>query len=628
MNMTVRRTLFAFHIVIAFFFCAIPGVFAESLDTLFEEFGFSLQGLGGFSVEKDTRRESPDSVTHTVIARKADVVVKIEITPALEETAACAYIKERNYVLESLFKRLPNPYPGMITNTIECPDAFKPEIAETVIQGSPVSVYILNSTPRFTYGACVDELIRYRGVCSFIYAAGKKTLFRVELFYPKERFDKERALAVLRSFSTGERSRGEVTDCRGYNLIIIGFDPLGANHLKMYGYERDTAPNLNAFARESVLFKNAVSPSSWTLPVFMSWFTSLYPSRHKIVNKYSFIDGKKQVYSNLQKLSPGTVTLAQVLKENGYATAGFTGDAGVEGRFGYSQGFDVYYDKTAFGGFGLVFPKALQWLKKHRGERFFLFIQGYDVHGRYKHEKNFKSIFGNPDYTGRYRGTPAEYWRLRNDSLENKPLALAEEDVRFWKDWYDGKIYEADKKLGLFLEDIRGLGLYDNTVIVVSSASGNEFYEHRRFDHGYSLYDELIRVPLIVKIPGIEGKVVSEQVRTIDIMPTVLDMLDVSGGGIAEKQMQGVSLVPLIHGGSLKLDAFSETDYLLYSFKRSLRTSDGWKFIYSLESEERELYNLTIDPLETRNLAETEPRKALELERELSRWRVSSPAGK
>lgn len=626
--MTVRRALFAFHTAAAVFFCAATGVFAETLDTVFEEYDFFLQGLGDFSVEKDTRRQLPDSVTHTVIARKADVVVKIEITPAIEETAARSYIKERHYVLESLFKRLSNPYPGMITNTIECPDAFKPEITEAVIQGSTVPVYILNSTPRFTYGACVDELIRYRGVSAFIYAAGKKTLFRVELFYPKERFDKERALAVLRSFSEEKGSRGGPADCRGYNLIIIGFDPLGANHLKLYGYERDTAPCLDAFARESVLFRNAISPSSWTLPVFMSWFTSLYPSQHKIVNKYSFIDGKKQVYSNLQKLSPGTITLAEVLKKNGYATAGFTGDAGVEGKFGYSRGFDVYYDKTTFGGFGLVFSKALQWLKKHRGEKIFLFIQGYDVHGRYKHEKNFKSRFLDPGYTGRYRGTPAEYWRLRNESLEKNPLVLAEEDVRFWGDWYDGKIYEADKKFGSFLEDIRRLGLYDNTIIVVSSASGNEFYEHRRFDHGYSLYDELIRVPLIIKIPGREGTVVPEQVRTIDIMPTVLDLLGVDGGGMAEKQMQGVSLVPLIQGGSLKLDAFSETDYLLYSFKRSLRTSDGWKFIYSLENEKRELYNLNGDPLETRNLAEQEPQKALELERELSRWRVSSPAGK
>jgi arylsulfatase A-like enzyme len=628
MNMTVRRTLFAFLAGTAFFFCAIPGGFARTLDTVFEEYGFSLQGLGDFSVEKDTRRELPDSVTHIVIARKADVVVKIEITPAIGETAARAYIKERKYVLESLFKRLPNPYPGMITNTIECPDAFKPEICETEISGDPVPVFILNSTPRFTYGACVDELIRYRGVSAFIYAAGKKTLFRVELFYPKEHFYKERALAVLRSFSDGKGSRGGPADCRGYNLIIIGFDPLGANHLKSYGYGRDTAPCLDVFARESVLFRNAVSPSSWTLPVFMSWFTSLYPSQHKVVNKYSFIDGKKQVYSNLQKLSPGTVTLAEVLKENGYATAGFTGDAGVEGMFGYNRGFDVYYDKTTFGGFSLVFPKALKWLKKHRGEKVFLFIQAYDVHGRYKHENNFKSRFADPSYQGKYRGTPAEYWQLRNESLENKPLALAEEDAQFWKDWYDGKIYEADKKLGAFLDELRGMGLYDNTIIVVSSASGNEFYEHRRFDHGYSLYDELIRVPLIIKIPGIEGKIVPEQVRTVDIMPTVLDLLGVNGGETTEKQMRGVSLVPFVHGGSLKLDAFSETDYLLYSFKRSLRTSDGWKFIYSLESEKRELYNLNVDPLETRNLAETEPQKALELEKELLRWRVSFPDGK
>ncbi len=204
--MTVRRTVAALLAGIAFFLCAASVVGAQTLDAVFEEYGFSLSGIGDFNIEKNTRWQLPDSVTHTVIARKAGIVVKIEITPAFEEPLARAYINERTYVLESLFRRLPNPYPGMITNTIECPDSFKPETAEVQIQGIPVAVHILNSTPRFTYGACVDELIRYRGASAFIYDAGKKTLFRVELFYPKERFDRERALAVLRSFSSGEKN--------------------------------------------------------------------------------------------------------------------------------------------------------------------------------------------------------------------------------------------------------------------------------------------------------------------------------------------------------------------------------------------------------------------------------------
>ncbi|MDD5669423.1 MAG: sulfatase-like hydrolase/transferase [Candidatus Omnitrophica bacterium] len=403
----------------------------------------------------------------------------------------------------------------------------------------------------------------------------------------------------------------------------MGFDPLGANHLKMYGYSRETSPNLEAFSRDGFLFKNAVSPSSWTLPVFMSWFTSLYPSQHRVVNKYSSFDEKKEVYSNLQELSPGTVTLAQILKNNGYATAGFTGGAGMDGVFGYSQGFDRYYDKTTFGGFDLVFPMAIEWLKEHKKGKFFLFIHGYDVHGRYKNDKNFKNKFADPMIKSKYQGTPEEYWQLRNESLEDKPFNLNGEDVQFWRNWYDGKIYEADQKVGRFLEQIQALGLADNTVIIISSASGNEFYEHKRFDHGYSLYDELIRIPLIIKIPGIQGKIIPEQVRTLDIMPTVMDVLGISSDAAVKQQMRGVSLVPFMKGKPVRLDAFSETDYLLHTFKRSVRKSDGWKFIYTQETDERELYNLNDDPQESNNLIDREPDKAYELERELMRWRSS-----
>jgi len=159
--------------------------------------------------------------------------------------------------------------------------------------------------------------------------------------------------------------------------------------------------------------------------------------------------------------------------------------------------------------------------------------------------------------------------------------------------------------------------LMESTVIVISSASGNEFYEHKRFDHGYSLYDEIIRVPLIIKAPVLSAGKTSAQVRTIDIMPTVLDLLGIEPGPALKRQIRGVSLVPLMRGAFLRLDAFSETDYLLHSFKRSLRKSDGWKLIYSLDTETRELYDLNSDPGESKNLIESRPDKARELETEL-----------
>jgi arylsulfatase A-like enzyme len=200
---------------------------------------------------------------------------------------------------------------------------------------------------------------------------------------------------------------------------------------------------------------------------------------------------------------------------------------------------------------------------------------------------------------------------------------MSDEDVRFWRDWYDGKIYEADKKLGAFLTKLDKMSLGEKTIIIISSGSGNEFYEHKRFDHGYGLYDELIRVPLIIKIPGLRGRLIEDQVRMIDIMPTVLDLLNARYGKMVGNQMKGVSLIPLINGKNLELRAFSETDYLLHYFKRSLRTNDGWKFIYTIDTEEKELYNLKSDPYESNNLIENEPRIAYELEQYLFRWMQS-----
>lgn len=401
---------------------------------------------------------------------------------------------------------------------------------------------------------------------------------------------------------------------KDYNLVIIGFDALRAKNLGCFGYRRQTSPNIDNFAKESILFKNAISASSWTLPSFMSWFTSLYPSQHTLVNKYSKLTDTEQI---LAKLPENIYTLAQVLKENGYSTAAFTGDAGVTGHFGYNRGFDTYYDKVTFGGFDTTFPLSLEWLNKNKGKKFFLFIHGYDTHGKYNLASGFKSKFSPPRYTGRYKGTVEEQVNLRNLILDQKPLDFTTQDIEFWRAWYDGKIYEADKRFGNFLAEFSKLGLLDKTIIVVASDHGDEYCDHKGFDHGLTLYDELIHVPLIIRIPAQKTSSIKEQIRTIDIMPTVLELLQINLGKNIKEQIKGTSLVPLIQGKPIRLDAFSETDYLLQTFKRSLRKSNGWKFIYDLKNQERELYNLNTDPAENKNLTESEPKIAYELEQEL-----------
>jgi len=406
---------------------------------------------------------------------------------------------------------------------------------------------------------------------------------------------------------------------KDYNIVFVSFDALQAAHVHNLGYPLEITPAIDAMARRGYNFKEGISVSSWTVPSSMSWFTGVYPSQHKVVNKFSTYTNDTKVLSNLKKLSPEIITLAEILKQNGYATAGFTGDAGVNGVSGFNQGFDVYFDNTTmFSGLEVSAPKALDWLKENKDNKFFLFLHGYDFHGQYVPPEGFDYRYVNFKYTGPYNGSKEQQAALREERLQKGYLNLSDDDVRFWRAIYDEKIDRADKKFAAFLEEFRKLGLMDKTIFVLTSDHGTEFYEHKGIDHGFTLYDELIHVPMIIVLPNQEkGVAIDEQVRSIDLMPTILDLLNIPMNETIKNQMQGVSLVPLMKGEKLSLDVYPETDYRLYTFKRAIRTSDGWKFILTLENKNKEMYDLTNDPGETKNLIDVNQTKAYELEQKL-----------
>lgn len=408
---------------------------------------------------------------------------------------------------------------------------------------------------------------------------------------------------------------------KGYNVVLVSFDALQAAHVTHLGYFRKTTPTIDKIAQEGFSFKNAISQASWTLPATMTWFTSLYPSEHRCINKYSTYTEKEKILTDLKQLSPDVVTLAEVLKKNGYITAGFNGDAGVGGHFGFSQGFDVYIDGPKFGGMDQSIPKALEWLRKNYKKKFFMFLHGYDCHGQFDPPNGFTRRFVDIDYKGPLKGGKEEQERLREEGLNKGYITLSDEDVEFWRALYDEKINDADERFRDFLEEFNKLGLSDKTIIILVSDHGTEFYEHKRFDHGFSLYDELIRTLLVFKLPNTQGgKIIEDQVRNIDIMPTLLDLLGIRAYKKVATQMKGLSLISLMRGGHFNLEAFSETDYRLFTHKRSMRTYDGWKFIYTMETGQRELYNLKKDAGELNNLSEKEKRIAYEMEQRLFEW--------
>ena len=406
---------------------------------------------------------------------------------------------------------------------------------------------------------------------------------------------------------------------KDHNVVFVSFDALQAADVGFLGYERDVTPTLDAFAQDCFIFENQTSVASWTVPSSMSWFTGVYPTEHRLTNKFAVYSEAVQKPAKLKELAPKLVTLAQILKQNGYATGGFTGNAGVSGQFGYDQGFDVYFaEKDKFGSLDRSIPEALSWVKVNRDKKFFLFLHGYDCHGQSTPAGGFDYRFVDKSYDRKYTGSAQEQEVLREEGLDKGQLTLRDADVRFWRAVYDEKIQRADAKFNRFLAEFEKLGLMDKTLFIITSDHGTEFYEHRRFDHGFTLYQEQIHVPLLIRLPGQKkGGILTERHSSLDLMPTILDLLDVEVPDKAQKQMRGTSLVSAIQGHAAPQDIVSETDYRQYTYKRSLISPDGWKLIYTLESRSRELYDLNTDPGEQQDLASAHSDKADELEARL-----------
>ncbi len=401
---------------------------------------------------------------------------------------------------------------------------------------------------------------------------------------------------------------------KDHNLVFVSFDAVQAAHVHAFGYPQPITPTIDAVSRQGYKFDKTISVSSWTVPASMTWFAGVYPCEHKLVNKFSVYAPPVEKIAKMRELAPSIVTLAEILKKNGYATGGFTGDAGVSAIFGYGLGFDTYVDNVKFGGLDQSVPKAIDWLKQNKDKKFFMFLHGYDAHGQHVPAGGYDYRFVDKGYDYRYKGTAAEQEALREEGLANGKLDMREADVQFWRAVYDEKINREDAIFKHFLDTVEALGLTGKTLFVLTSDHGTECFEHKRIDHGYTLYNELIHVPLIVKLPGGGSGVVGHQVSSIDVMPTVLELLDVPLADNIKKQLRGRSLIADMQGGGGPEDAYSETDYRLYTFKRSLMAKDGWKYIHTLENNGRELYYLPDDPGEMTNLVAKEPRRAYEME--------------
>ncbi len=416
-------------------------------------------------------------------------------------------------------------------------------------------------------------------------------------------------ICISAGFLYWSRQKAGVTvpPCQGCNVIVIDIDPLRADSLYRFGHMGSITPSLKILADEGFLFTNAFAVSSWTLPSAMSLMTGTYPSVHKIVNKELVGQTAAQglVPADLRTVSPNLTTLAAVFKENGYATGGFAGGAALDPSFGFDKGFDSYESPGEFEGLPTVAPKALQFIQTHTKEPLFVYIHGFDTHGQYIPPGGLTKKFVSPTYKGTLTGSTEEQKELREQGVILGTINLTPADVMFLRSVYEEKVAAADKEIGSFLASYRAMHISRKTIFVFTSDHGEEFYEHGRIDHGMTLYDEVIHVPLIIVVPGVSGgKVATGQVRNIDIMPTLFALAGITPSASVRSQMQGTSIVPTMNGVNQHLNLFAETVYRYATSLASIRMWDGWKFIFDRQTSAGYLFNLRADPGELHNVSE------------------------
>lgn len=391
-----------------------------------------------------------------------------------------------------------------------------------------------------------------------------------------------------------------------HNLIFILVDTLRADHLPMYGYRRDTSPNLAALARESVLFANARSQASCTFPSVNSLLTSRSGA--------AFL-GQPGGAMGLPAGIPG---LAEILRARGYRTHAVSASPIVRrspGRFnpggGFGRGFDTFEEGCVWQGADCVTGQALPHLARDP-RPLFLYLHYLDPHGPYAPPAGRPGRFalGRPakDFIRRGDPNPIADWLYKHGP---DPGATAA-DLSYLADLYDDKIVFLDAQLGRLLAGLRAAGLLDDSIVVLAADHGEEFLEHGDVKHCHNLFDTTIRTPLLLRVPGARPRVVEAPVSNLDIVPTVLDLLAgavpraaVTSGtpgtpgapGVAGAGFEGRSLRPAILGGPLA----PRYQWAAEGAWRSV--ADGrLKLVEDLGTGRFTLYDLAADPGETRDV--------------------------
>lgn len=411
-------------------------------------------------------------------------------------------------------------------------------------------------------------------------------------------------LLTRESYEADVSRAEETADHDVSHVILITVDTLRKDALSAYGSERVETPTIDGFASDGELFENAYSSSSWTLPSFSSIMTGLPVTVHKTARADSMLPDE-------------FTTLAERLRDSGYHTAAIIDNFFLHPEYNVDQGF-MEYDyhpkrQKAINSFGatvvnIAFPGYLKnytstkeltdisvkWLEENRDRDFFLWLHYYDPHIPYAPPREYISKDAVKD-----DGIGYVFESARN--VRSGHFSPSEAQRKWIRELYDAEVRYVDHELGRFIAALKQYGIYDDALIIFTSDHGEEFWDHGGYEHGHSLYNEVIGVPLVIKLPGMKsGERRREEVSTRSIPATVLDVVGVEYGS---DSMMAESLTPLLDESpaAYSKPPITSTGVLYYEDKESV-VFGGSKFIRGTVSGQEELYDLKTDPGEQERL--------------------------
>jgi len=421
-------------------------------------------------------------------------------------------------------------------------------------------------------------------------------------------------------------------------------DTVRADRLTPYGYERDTTPHLDALARRGVLFEEAQSSASWTVPSVASVFTGLFPSEHGAIIEGAgpMAEIENPTYYGFSDELP---TLPVRLGELGYR--GYARIANpLVGLPCFARGFDAaggfVTDRGKAGHAKAVVDAALERLDAVGDEPFFFYLHFMDAHHPLEPPRSILEAFlseGNTLEGSRQAETWGPYKKageLEEEAFQSYRLAK--------RDLYDASLYFMDAQIGRLFAALEERGILEDTLVVVTADHGEEFWDHPHLQrecydttikdyvgccHGHSMFQELLRVPLIFAGPGVEaGERIEERVRVLDLGATILELVEGPRGPERAGLGESVSLVPLMRGGEPPVQQFLSESITRGNELKAIIDGEGYKLIRAVHEDEKDLlFALERDPLERENLLDSHAERAESLRRVLE-LRVEGMAGR